>query len=34
VAGANPGSKVERARTLGTTVIGEEEFIRLMEESR
>jgi DNA ligase (NAD+) len=34
VAGATPGSKVERARTLGTTIIGEEEFIRLMEESR
>jgi DNA ligase (NAD+) len=34
VAGANPGSKAERAHTLGTTIIGEEEFIRLLEESR
>jgi DNA ligase (NAD+) len=33
VAGANPGSKVERARTLGTPIIGEAEFLGLLEGS-
>ncbi|MDP6099800.1 MAG: NAD-dependent DNA ligase LigA [Dehalococcoidia bacterium] len=34
VMGANPGFKSEGGRALGTTIIGEEEFIRLMEEPR
>ena len=32
VAGENPGSKVEKAKSLGIKVMGEDEFMKLIEE--
>ncbi|MEK7847300.1 MAG: BRCT domain-containing protein, partial [Chloroflexota bacterium] len=34
LAGASPGSKLERARALGTAIITEAEFLKLIGESR
>ena len=31
VAGENPGSKIERARTLGVTILSEQEFRQMLE---
>jgi DNA ligase (NAD+) len=33
VAGADPGSKLERAQQLGTEVIGEKDFLRILEDA-
>jgi DNA ligase (NAD+) len=34
VAGADPGSKLDRAREIGVTVISEDEFMKLIQEGK
>jgi DNA ligase (NAD+) len=34
VAGADPGSKLDRARELGTTLLNEKQFLKILEEKK